>query len=81
VVRMHQWMQTRNAPPPEPLRAWANQQVEEARRQIHVAGGHPIVWHVSTRDGARVLRQLLATHNLLSERGTGGIKVIVTVPG
>jgi uncharacterized protein len=81
MVRMYQWMQTNNAPPPEPLRAWADQQVEEARRQIRVAGSIPVVWHVSSRDGARVLRQLLATHNLLSQNGDGGITLTVTRPG
>jgi hypothetical protein len=81
MVRMYQWMQTKNATPPEPLRAWADQQVEEARRQIRVADGIPIVWHVSSTDGARVIRRLLAAHNLLSQNGTGGIVVTVTRPG
>jgi predicted TIM-barrel fold metal-dependent hydrolase len=81
MVRMYQWMQTKNSPPPEPLRAWADQQVEAARRQVRVADGIPVVWHVSSADGARVIRRLLATHNLLSQNGTGGIVVTVTRSG
>jgi hypothetical protein len=53
MARMFQWMQKKKVPPPERLRAWAEQQLEEARRQVQVAAGTPIVWHVSSNDGAR----------------------------
>ena len=78
VVRMHQWMVRNGAPPPDRLKNWADQQVEEARRQLHVANGVPVSWHVSSPSGASVIRQLLRTHNLLHTVHTPGITVTVT---
>ena len=85
VVRMWNWMNQnsmnqRQAPPPEKLRRWANSQLSEARRQLHVAAKTPVEWHVSSRGGARVLRQLLGANSLLRARGQRGIAVVTTPP-
>jgi hypothetical protein len=52
--------------------AGAGELVDQAGRQVRVAGGVPIVWHVAEPQAARAIRRLLAAN------GLSGIRVVHT---
>jgi Restriction endonuclease fold toxin 5 len=57
------------------FRSWftgADDLVAQAQRQLNVAGGQPVTWHVAEAEAATAIR------NLLQERGIQGISVVHT---